>query len=185
VAFFCYIYLTNHTFWDKTQYFWLIRNLIMNKQEHYEAVLRDIPLLWDAQVSEVANLGNVLARLQQSFRFWWIGFYIVQQDELQLHVFQGPVACTRIAKYKGVCGTCWQKKEAILVPDVHQFDGHIACSEVSKSELVVPVFHPQFTDNVWGVLDIDSEFIDHFDATDLHYISALAQLLSTYLRSND
>jgi L-methionine (R)-S-oxide reductase len=122
-----------------------------------------------------ANLANVSAALKETFQWWWIGFYLVKENELVLGPFQGPVACTRIASGKGVCGSSWVKKETIVVPDVEQFPGHIACSSASRSEIVVPVIKG---DHVVAVLDADSEHLSFFDEVDKQFLEQLCQRLS-------
>ena len=122
----------------------------------------------------VANMANVSACLYETFRFWWVGFYRVAGDELVLGPFQGPIACTRIRKGRGVCGTSWQREETVIVPDVEQFPGHIACSSASRSEIVVPVLRKG---KVVAVLDIDSELTDTFDNTDKEWLERIATLL--------
>ena len=118
----------------------------------------------------IANMANVAACLKDTFNFWWVGFYRVVGEELVLGPFQGPLACTRIRKGKGVCGTAWQKAETVIVPDVDEFPGHIACSSLTKSEIVVPVFKGK---DVAAVLDIDSERLANFDETDKSFIEEL------------
>ena len=123
----------------------------------------------------VANLANVAAALKEAFDFFWVGFYLVKQDQLVLGPFQGPVACTRIRKGKGVCGTAWQESATLLVPDVEVFPGHIACSSLSRSEIVVPLIKDG---EVWGVLDIDSDLLNFFDETDRKYLEEMCGYLS-------
>lgn len=123
----------------------------------------------------VANLANVAAALKEAFDFFWVGFYLVKQDQLVLGPFQGPVACTRIRKGKGVCGTAWQEGATLLVPDVEVFPGHIACSSLSRSEIVVPLIKDG---EVWGVLDIDSDLLNFFDETDRKYLEEMCGYLS-------
>jgi GAF domain-containing protein len=123
----------------------------------------------------IANLANVAAALKEQFKWWWIGFYLVKDDELVLGPFQGPVACTRIRKGRGVCGTSWQKAETLLVPDVETFPGHIACSSASKIEIVVPMIKDGI---VWGVLDADSEFLNHYDEQDQYFLERIVSLLN-------
>ncbi|MEY4114378.1 MAG: hypothetical protein RLZ76_1071, partial [Bacteroidota bacterium] len=125
-----------------------------NKEEKYQQLLPQIQALVDGEQNLIANLANVAAALKQQFDFWWVGFYLIEGDELVLGPFQGPIACTRIRKGKGVCGTSWEKNETIIVPDVDAFPGHIACSSQSKSEIVVPF---QLKNKLVGVLDVDSE----------------------------
>lgn len=123
----------------------------------------------------MANLANVAAALKEAFDFFWVGFYLVKQDQLVLGPFQGPVACTRIRKGKGVCGTAWQEGATLLVPDVEVFPGHIACSSLSRSEIVVPLIKDG---KVWGVLDIDSDLLNFFDETDRKYLEEMCGYLS-------
>ena len=123
----------------------------------------------------MANLANVAAALKEAFDFFWVGFYLVKQDQLVLGPFQGPVACTRIRKGKGVCGTAWQEGVTLLVPDVEVFPGHIACSSLSRSEIVVPLIKDG---EVWGVLDIDSDLLNFFDETDRKYLEEMCGYLS-------
>ena len=120
-------------------------------------------------------MANVCAALKAQFNFFWVGFYLVKGDELVLGPFQGPVACTRIAKGRGVCGQAWQQKHVLLVPDVDAFPGHIACSSLSKSEVVIPLFGAD--DEVKAVLDVDSDRLNDFDEIDVTYLSKLCSLL--------
>ena len=140
------------------------------KEEQYEALLPQIKALIDEEEDLVANLANIAASLKQQFRWLWVGFYLVRNDELVLGPFQGPVACTRIQKGRGVCGKSWELASAILVPDVEKFPGHIACSSLSKSEIVLPLF---VNERVMGVLDIDSEHLDSFDTTDQRFLEEI------------
>ena len=133
------------------------------KEEQYRSIIPQIEALLEGEGNLIANMANITAALKEQFRWWWIGFYLVEKDELVLGPFQGPIACTRIKKGKGVCGTAWQKAETLIVPDVNQFPGHIACSSFSKSEIVVPVIR---NGEVKAVLDIDSEYYSHFDEVD-------------------
>lgn len=144
------------------------------KSEKYEQVYTSAKALLEGETDLIANLANVCALIKTEFNFWWVGFYLVKQDELVLGPFQGPVACTRIAKGKGVCGTSWAQASSIVVPDVHKFEGHIACSAASNSEIVVPLIH---NGEVWGVLDIDSTEFDSFDETDRMYLEKIVSLL--------
>src|SRR5215813_7625655 len=130
------------------------------KEEQYKSLIPQITALLAGEPDLVANLANVAAALKEQFNWFWVGFYLVKGDELVLGPFQGPVACTRIKKGRGVCGTSWQKEETIIVPDVEAFPGHIACSSLSKSEIVVPIFH---NGEVIGVLDVDSVTLNTFD----------------------
>lgn len=145
------------------------------KEEQYQQLIPQIKGLLEGENDLVANLANVAAALKEQFNWWWIGFYLVKNGELVLGPFQGPVACTRIRKGRGVCGTAWEKAETLIVPDVEKFPGHIACSSLSRSEIVVPLIN---NGEVWGVLDADSEHIDHYDLTDKQYLEAIASLLA-------
>jgi L-methionine (R)-S-oxide reductase len=146
------------------------------KAEQYESLIPQIRGLLEGETDQVANLANIAAALKTQFGWLWVGFYLVKEDELVLGPFQGPVACTRIRKGRGVCGTCWEKAATILVPDVEKFPGHIACSSASVSEIVVPLVH---NGTVTGVLDADSEQFDHFDATDQLYLEQIVALIDT------
>lgn len=138
-------------------------------------MLPQVKSLIEGEVDLVANLANVAAVLKEAFDFFWVGFYLVKQDQLVLGPFQGPVACTRIRKGKGVCGTAWQEGATLLVPDVEVFPGHIACSSLSRSEIVVPLIKDG---EVWGVLDIDSDLLNFFDETDRKYLEEMCGYLS-------
>lgn len=146
-----------------------------SKEELYIGLLPQIKSLVDGEEDLVANLANVCAALKETFHFFWVGFYLVKSDELVLGPFQGPIACTRIQKGKGVCGSAWEKAETIVVPDVDAFPGHIACSSLSKSEIVVPVFK---NNCVVAVLDVDSETLETFDAVDAEHLTNLCTWLS-------
>jgi GAF domain-containing protein len=126
----------------------------------------------------VANLANIAAALRQAMNFFWVGFYIVKNNELVLGPFQGPIACTRIAFGKGVCGACWKEKKVMLVPNVDEFPGHIACSSDSKSEIVLPAFKNQ---EVALVLDVDSDRLNDFDATDEKYLLQVMKLVERFI----
>ena len=145
-----------------------------SKEERYASLLPQFRSLIEGEPDMIANLANVAAALKEAFDFFWVGFYLVKGEELVLAPFQGPVACTRIRKGRGVCGVAWQEKQAQVVPDVDAFPGHIACSSLSRSEIVVPLIR---NDEVWGVLDIDSDKLGFFDETDLRYLKEI----STYL----
>lgn len=145
------------------------------KEEQYLSLLPQVRSLIEGEVDLVANLANVAAALKEAFDFFWVGFYLVKQDQLVLGPFQGPVACTRIRKGKGVCGTAWQEGATLLVPDVEVFPGHIACSSLSRSEIVVPLIKDG---EVWGVLDIDSDLLNFFDETDRKYLEEMCGYLS-------
>ena len=146
-----------------------------SKKEQYESLLPQIAALITGETDQVANLANISAALKEQFGWFWVGFYLVKHGELVLGPFQGPVACTRIAKGKGVCGSAWAQAKTLVVPDVETFPGHIACSSLSRSEIVVPIFKG---DEVAGVLDVDSELLDQFDATDAYYLEQLVKLVS-------
>ena len=145
-----------------------------SKEELYQNLFPQIKSILEDEKDTIANMANISACLYETFRFWWVGFYRVVGDELVLGPFQGPVACTRIKKGRGVCGTSWQREETIIVPDVDQFPGHIACSSASRSEIVVPVFH---NGKVTAVLDIDSELLNTFDNTDKLWLERIASVL--------
>ena len=144
------------------------------KIEIYQSLLPQIAALIEGEPDLVANLANIAAALKQQFGWWWVGFYLVKNDELVLGPFQGPIACTRIQKGRGVCGAAWQQAKSLIVPDVEKFPGHIACSSLSRSEIVVPIFNKQ---EVMGVLDVDSELLDFFDVIDEQYLKEIAGLL--------
>lgn len=146
-----------------------------SKQEQYESLLPQIEALVTYEKDVIANLANVTAALKQQFGWLWVGFYLVKEDELVLGPFQGPIACTRIQKGKGVCGTSWAKGETLIVPDVEQFPGHIACSSLSRSEIVVPAFK---NNEVVAVLDIDSETLNQFDETDKVFLERIVSLIT-------
>jgi L-methionine (R)-S-oxide reductase len=145
-----------------------------SKEEQYQALIPQIKGLLDGEPDLIANLANIAAALKEQFGWFWIGFYLVKNDQLVLGPFQGPVACTRIAKGRGVCGTSWAEAKTLIVPDVEKFPGHIACSSLSKSEIVVPLFH---NNQVIGVLDVDSSELDSFDTTDQQYLEQIVQLI--------
>jgi L-methionine (R)-S-oxide reductase len=145
-----------------------------DKKEQYLSLIPQIEALLDGETDLVANLANTCAALKEQFNWFWVGFYMVKNNELVLGPFQGPVACTRIAKGKGVCGASWQQEKVLVVPDVEEFPGHIACSSLSKSEIVLPLFH---NGNVIGVLDVDSEQLDQFDETDAEYLAQIIKLI--------
>jgi GAF domain-containing protein len=144
------------------------------KEEIYQALLPQVEALITGEQDLVANLANIAAALREAFGFFWVGFYMVQGQELVLGPFQGPIACTRITYGRGVCGTAWKEQKTQLVPDVEAFPGHIACSSASKSEIVVPAFQ---NGEVFLVLDVDSDLLDDFDAVDQRYLEALMGLL--------
>lgn len=144
------------------------------KQERYEALLPQVASVVEGEPDLIANMANVAAMLHETFRFWWTGFYRVVDGELVLGPFQGPMACTRIRKGRGVCGTAWAEACTQVVPDVDLFPGHIACSSASRSEIVVPVFREG---EVIAVLDIDSAELATFDDTDRRYLEQIVQML--------
>lgn len=144
------------------------------KQERYEALLPQIKAVIEGESDLIANMANVAAMLHETFGFWWTGFYRVVGEELVLGPFQGPMACTRIKKGRGVCGTAWQKEETQVVPDVDKFPGHIACSSLSRSEIVVPVKQGE---DIIAVLDIDSAELNTFDHTDRHFLEEIVSML--------
>ncbi|PRD54301.1 GAF domain-containing protein [Sphingobacterium gobiense] len=145
------------------------------KEDQYRLLSKQIEALISGEKDTVANLANIAAALKEQFNFWWVGFYLVKNEELVLGPFQGPVACTRIGYGKGVCGSAWKTGETLIVPDVDAFPGHIACSSLSKSEIVVPLFHEG---HCIGVLDVDSEHPDHFDNVDKKYLEAICRLIA-------
>lgn len=149
-----------------------------SKSETYEALLPQIEALITGEPDLYANLANIAAALREAFGFFWVGFYLVKDDQLVLGPFQGPIACTRINFGKGVCGTAWKEKKTQLVPDVDAFPGHIACSSASKSEIVVPVFKE---DKVEMVLDVDSDKLADFDEIDQKYLEELMGVLGKSL----
>jgi L-methionine (R)-S-oxide reductase len=146
------------------------------KEEKYQSLLPQIKGLLEGESDLVANMGNVCAALKFGMDFFWVGFYLVKEEQLVLGPFQGPVACTRIHKGKGVCGASWQRNEVIIVEDVEKFPGHIACSALSRSEIVLPLHDAQ--GSVTGVFDVDSSELASFDHTDEHYLKQILSLLS-------
>lgn len=147
------------------------------KEEKYRALLPQIEGLLAGEDDLTANLANVTAALKETFGFFWVGFYLVKGGELVLAPFQGPVACTRIRKGRGVCGSAWQEGRTLVVPDVDAFPGHIACSSLSRSEIVVPLLDGG---EVWGVLDVDSECLNSFDDTDARFLEEVCARLRPY-----
>lgn len=150
----------------------------MNKKEIYQEVFEQIKALIKNEKDIIANMANIAAVLHERFHFWWTGFYRVVNNELILGPFQGPIACTRIPYGKGVCGTSWKNASSIIVEDVHQFPGHIACSSASNSEIVVPMFK---NNEVVAVLDIDSEKFATFDETDKEWLERIIGLMENSL----
>jgi L-methionine (R)-S-oxide reductase len=145
-----------------------------SKEDQYKNLLPQIKGLLEGEPDLIANLANIAAALKEQFNFFWVGFYLVKDDELVLGPFQGPVACTRIKRGRGVCGTAWEQAKTIIVPDVEQFPGHIACSSLSKSEIVLPLFKDA---EVVGVLDVDSSSLNSFDETDKIYLERIIELI--------
>lgn len=145
-----------------------------NKTEQYESLIPQIKGLLEGEPDLIANLANITGALKEQFNWLWVGFYLVKNNELVLGPFQGPVACTRIRKGKGVCGNSWEKAETLIVPDVEKFPGHIACSSLSRSEIVVPIIRKN---EVVAVLDVDSIELNQFDTTDQRYLEAIVDLI--------
>ena len=146
----------------------------MSKTGKYQEIYKQIESVVGGEIDQIANMANTAALLHEAFGFWWTGFYIVKGGQLVLGPFQGPVACTRIGFGKGVCGTSWSRRETIVVPNVHEFPGHIACSSLSQSEIVVPMFRDN---EVYAVLDIDSKELSTFDETDKDWLEKIVRLL--------
>ena len=155
----------------------MAENLIIadgGKEEKYELLFKQIAAVTDAESDMIANMANIAAMIHQTFNFWWTGFYRVVGEELVLGPFQGPLACSRIAFGRGVCGTAWREQTTQIVPDVEQFPGHIACSSLSRSEIVVPVWDGN---KIVAVLDIDSEQLATFDEMDQIWLERIVELL--------
>ena len=152
------------------------------REERYRSLMPQLVALTDGETDFVANLANIIGALRQAFGFFWVGVYLVKNDQLVLGPFQGPIACTRIRKGKGVCGTAWEKAQTIIVPDVDAFPGHIACSSDSKSEIVVPIIANR---EVIGVIDVDSHLLNDFDATDERYLDEVAGLIVILYQKKD
>ncbi|MBK7130084.1 MAG: GAF domain-containing protein [Crocinitomicaceae bacterium] len=146
-----------------------------NRAEKYQVLIPQVKALIEGEADITANLANISAALRQTFGFFWVGFYLVRNNELVLGPFQGDIACTRIQKGKGVCGVCWEKSQTILVADVDQFPGHIACSSLSKSEIVVPII---CKNQVVAVLDVDSDQLNDFSETDKIYLEQITFIIS-------
>ena len=146
----------------------------MNKADKYQETYKQIESVLSGESDQIANMANMAALLHEGFGFWWTGFYIVKDGQLVLGPFQGPVACTRIPYGKGVCGTSWEMKKTIVVPNVHEFPGHIACSSLSQSEIVVPIYDGK---DVYAVLDIDSKDLATFDEVDKMWLEKIVRLL--------
>lgn len=145
-----------------------------SKTTQYESLIPQIKGLLEGEPDLIANLANVTGALKQQFNWLWTGFYLVKGDELVLGPFQGPVACTRIKKGRGVCGTSWAEARTVIVPDVEKFPGHIACSSLSRSEIVIPIIRHN---EVVAVLDVDSEALNMFDETDQHFLQQITDLI--------
>lgn len=159
----------------------IIIDNLLSKEEKYKALLPQIHALVEGEPSLVTNLAQICAALKHSMdKILWVGFYFVQGQDLVLQPFQGPVACSRIKIPQGVCGACAQRRETIIVPDVDKFPGHIACSSLSKSEIVIPVFDS--LNKVIAVLDVDSDVLDNFDQTDKFYLEELCVLASQLMQ---
>ena len=146
----------------------------ISKEEQYRSLIPQIKALISGEDDQIANLANISAALKEQFKWFWVGFYLVKGDELVLGPFQGPVACTRIKKGKGVCGASWEQAETLVVPDVDAFPGHIACASASRSEIVLPVFS---NNEIIGVLDVDSEYLSYFDDIDAKYLKEIVNLI--------
>ncbi|WP_293913426.1 MULTISPECIES: GAF domain-containing protein [unclassified Sphingobacterium] len=145
-----------------------------NKAEQYKGLIPQIEALISGESNLIANLANISAALKEQFGFFWVGFYLVEGEELVLGPFQGPVACTRIKKGKGVCGTAWAEEQTLIVPDVDKFPGHIACSSLSKSEIVLPV---RVGGKIIAVLDVDSDTLNSFDQEDAVYLEKVLSFI--------
>jgi len=146
-----------------------------SKEDQYVQLLPQIKSLVGGEMDMIANMANISAALKEQFGWLWVGFYIVKNDELVLGPFQGPIACTRIQKGRGVCGTAWIEMKTLIVDNVADFPGHIACSSLSKSEIVIPIYEGE---KVLGVLDVDSEQLAHFDETDKKYLEKIIEFIS-------
>ena len=147
----------------------------VSKEDQYLSLIPQIKGLLTGETDQIANLANIAAALKEQFNWFWVGFYLVKGEELVLGPFQGPVACTRIKKGKGVCGSSWERSEVLIVPDVDEFPGHIACAAASRSEIVLPFYDGG---KVIGVLDVDSEHLAYFDEVDARYLEQVLELLN-------
>lgn len=145
------------------------------KHDQYRSLIPQVSALLSGETDEIANMANVCAALKEQFNFFWVGFYMIKDNELVLGPFQGPVACTRIQKGKGVCGSAWEQAKTLIVPDVDAFPGHIACSSAARSEIVIPIIRNEL---VIGVLDVDSSELNSFDESDSVNLSAILELIS-------
>lgn len=146
-----------------------------SKEEKYLSIIPQMKALVEGESDLIANLANISAALKEQFNWFWVGFYLIKGDELVLGPFQGPVACTRIKKGKGVCGSSWGQERTLIVPNVDEFPGHIACASASKSEIVLPVY---IDGKIIGVLDVDSEYLSHFDEVDDMYLNEILKLIN-------
>jgi L-methionine (R)-S-oxide reductase len=146
-----------------------------NKEDQYLSIIPQIKALIAGEADIIANLANIVAALKEQFSWLWVGFYLVKKEELVVAPFQGPVACTRIQKGRGVCGSSWQQATTLIVPDVEKFAGHIACSSLSKSEIVIPIIRNEV---VVGVLDVDSDQLNHFDTLDAKYLQEIVKMIN-------
>lgn len=149
----------------------------LSKEEKYDTISKQLQSLWDDEIGICGNLANLCSLLHHSMGWFWTGFYLVKNNQLTLGPFQGPTACTRIAFGKGVCGTAWKENRSIRVPDVNQFPGHIACSSLSVSEIVIPVYNSNH--DIIGVFDVDSQFYDILEDTDLVWLGKIMNQLQT------
>lgn len=156
----------------------LVINISQDKAARYQSLLPQIEALTNGETDVIANLSNIAAALKEAMNFFWIGFYIVKNNELVLGPFQGPIACTRIGFGKGVCGVSWKEKKTILVPNVEEFPGHIACSAASKSEIVLPAFK---NGEVALVLDVDSSELNDFDSVDEKHLSQIMKIIEKFI----
>lgn len=146
----------------------------LSKEQQYQQLIPQIEGLLMGETNSIANLGNIASAIKYAFDFLWVGFYLVEQDELVLGPFQGPPACTRIRKGKGVCGTSWESMQTLVVADVDAFPGHIACSSLSRSEIVIPIIR---NNAVIMVLDVDSQYLNNFNETDKIYLEKICSLI--------
>jgi len=153
----------------------------MTKDEKYDELTAQISALVEGEDNAVGVMANVAAAIHEAMGFWWTGFYVEKDGMLQLGPFQGPVACYRIPHGKGVCGTAYERRETVIVPDVEKFPGHIACSSLSRSEIVVPVFRSSENSEILAVLDIDSRELGTFDETDRQHLERIAAIVAPYL----
>ncbi len=148
---------------------------VANRQVIYEEIAPQVEALVEGETDLVANLANITAALREAFGFFWVGFYLKKDNQLVLSAFQGSIACTRIDFDKGVCGHCYTTKQTVIVRDVEEFDGHIACSSLSKSEIVLPIFDK--SGEVFGVLDVDSDKLADFDETDAKGLEKIVKIV--------